>query len=319
MKVSIQKILAFVLSVTLLICSFSIGASAQAGENEFAISKITVKGKTASATLSAPDNTTLVVAVYDETTNQMLGAGVKAVDSGTETADVNISISAMPKAYLVKAFLLDSDNASITKPFTAKSDEVESSTGFDDVELNSSIEFEISAQKISFSFDSAVPNISYIVINVIGYGDGFKLSSENLMFIDLVKADSSGKIDTEFMPKTLDKNSTTLLIGDLGGGTETVPIQAPVSIYIAKKPDSTSFTYKSSPSTKGLKVMAVYSGGVEIDVTENVTISGFNTSSVGAKTATVEYKGQTATFEYKVSYAWWQWIIRILLLGIFWY
>ena len=72
---AVQKILAFVLSAALLICSFSIGASAQAGENEFAVSKIAVKVKTASATLSEPDIRNLVVAVYDEATKQGTACG----------------------------------------------------------------------------------------------------------------------------------------------------------------------------------------------------------------------------------------------------
>ena len=34
---------------------------------------------------------------------------------------------------------------------------------------------------------------------------------------------------------------------------------------------------------------------------------------------TVEYTGHSADFKVNVSYAWWQWIIRILLLGFIWY
>ena len=52
---------------------------------------------------------------------------------------------------------------------------------------------------------------------------------------------------------------------------------------------------------------------------QGINASGFSTSSVGEKTVTVEYGGCTASFKITVEYAWWQRIIRILLLGFLWY
>ena len=47
--------------------------------------------------------------------------------------------------------------------------------------------------------------------------------------------------------------------------------------------------------------------------------SGFSADKEGTQTVTVEYSGFRTAFSVTVSYAWWQWIIRILLLGFLWY
>ncbi len=90
-------------------------------------------------------------------------------------------------------------------------------------------------------------------------------------------------------------------------------------LIIESLPSSTDLVYKSDASLDGLKVVAVYSNGDRVDVTSEVNVSGFNTGSTGTKMATVEYEGVSATFEYSVDYAWWQWIIIILLFGWIWY
>ncbi len=92
-----------------------------------------------------------------------------------------------------------------------------------------------------------------------------------------------------------------------------------VSIKVEKAPATTEFTYKSDVSADGLKVIAVYSDLSEVDVTENVNITNFDTAERGSRTATVEFEGKTATFNYTVKYVWWQWLILIFLLGFIWY
>ncbi len=91
------------------------------------------------------------------------------------------------------------------------------------------------------------------------------------------------------------------------------------SIRVDSAPATTSYQYKADTSLDGLKVIAVYSDNSEVDVTDSVKVSGYDTLSTGDKTATVEFEGCTATFDYTVNYVWWQWIIRILLLGFLWY
>ncbi len=91
------------------------------------------------------------------------------------------------------------------------------------------------------------------------------------------------------------------------------------SIRVDSAPATTSYQYKADTSLDGLKVIAVYSDNSEVDVTDSVKVSGYDTLSTGDKTATVEFEGCIATFDYTVNYVWWQWIIRILLLGFLWY
>ena len=50
-----------------------------------------------------------------------------------------------------------------------------------------------------------------------------------------------------------------------------------------------------------------------------MTVSGYDSSKIGEQTVFVECEGSRAEFTVTVSYAWWQWIIRILLLGFLWY
>ena len=93
-------------------------------------------------------------------------------------------------------------------------------------------------------------------------------------------------------------------------------------IKIISLPNKTQYTYKSGGlDLSGIAVKEMYSDGTSkiITDTSDFTSYGFNTDSVGTKTVTVAYGGYTDEFEITVSYAWWQWIIRILLLGFIWY
>ncbi len=173
-----------------------------------------------------------------------------------------------------------------------------------------------SSTEKTVSFADAKPGTGYILLNVTGYSESFTLTAENLLYIDYVTADKNGKIDKAFIPRTNAENSTTLLIGNFGSGI--APVRAS-KIEIETAPSVTSYNYKAGTSTNGLKVIATLIDGSRVDVTNEVTVTDFDTSSIGTKTATVEFEGQKATFEYTVSYAWWQWIIRILLLGFLWY
>lgn len=96
-----------------------------------------------------------------------------------------------------------------------------------------------------------------------------------------------------------------------------------VSISVISPPQKRVYIYKSGDNINldGLELEAVYSDGSKETVTpeQGITVSGFSTSSVGEKAVTVEYGGCSASFNITVEYTWWQWIIRILLLGFLWY
>lgn len=93
-------------------------------------------------------------------------------------------------------------------------------------------------------------------------------------------------------------------------------------IRIVSPPNKTRYTYKiDSLDLSGLAIKVVYSDGSSKIVTKTNAIhaNGFSSDKTGTQTITVNYAGYTAKFDVTVSYAWWQWIIRILLLGFIWY
>ncbi len=95
------------------------------------------------------------------------------------------------------------------------------------------------------------------------------------------------------------------------------------SVTITKAPAKTNYTYKSgeSLSLDGIELEVAYSDGSKKTVTDTseMTVSGFSDKKEGTQTVSVEYKGCKAEFNVTVSFVWWQWIIRILLLGFIWY
>lgn len=117
-----------------------------------------------------------------------------------------------------------------------------------------------------------------------------------------------------------------------GGYTDSITIEAvnpeipeptPVGIEIEKAPDKIRYTYKSKESLdlSGIRVSVVYSDSSTkaVEDIRDITASGFSTDKAGSRKITVSYGGFTDEFEITVGYAWWQMIIRILLLGFLWY
>ncbi len=99
------------------------------------------------------------------------------------------------------------------------------------------------------------------------------------------------------------------------------PIQAE-KIEIITAPTKTSYIYKfGSIDLSGIEILVTYSDGSTENITDTseMTVSGFNSAKTGNQIVTVEYNGATDNFNVSVSYTWWQWLIRIILLGIFWY
>ena len=85
--------------------------------NGYFIQNVTVTGLQASATLSAPDDTTLVIAVYDEKSGVMSTSGKTAVDSTSETVTVELAQCDMPEFFKIKAFLLNNENEPVCQNY----------------------------------------------------------------------------------------------------------------------------------------------------------------------------------------------------------
>lgn len=92
-------------------------------------------------------------------------------------------------------------------------------------------------------------------------------------------------------------------------------------IRIKTLPAKTKYFYKESLDISGLELEIFAENGEKKTVTDTskMKVTGFNPKKTGTQTLTVEYDGASATFSVNVSYAWWQMIIRILLLGFLWY
>lgn len=94
------------------------------------------------------------------------------------------------------------------------------------------------------------------------------------------------------------------------------------TVSISSLPTKTSYTYKiDTLDLSGLELTVTYSDGTTEAVTDTskMNVTGFDNTKIGEQIVSVEYEGFMAKFTVKTNYAWWQWIIRILLLGFLWY
>ncbi|MBE6770864.1 MAG: hypothetical protein E7547_01805 [Ruminococcaceae bacterium] len=91
------------------------------------------------------------------------------------------------------------------------------------------------------------------------------------------------------------------------------------SISVLNLPSITSYYYKDTLDTTGLVLSVNYTDGTSETVKSGYEVTPKKLSKTGSQVITVTYEDCTATFSVNVSYAWWQWIIRILLLGFLWY
>ena len=71
-------------------------------------------------------------------------------------------------------------------------------------------------------------------------------------------------------------------------------------ISVTKLPTKTEYYVGGTLDTTGLEITAKYTDNTEKIITSDLTITGFNSSTAGTKTVTVDYKGKTATFNVKV-------------------
>ncbi|MBQ3044979.1 MAG: InlB B-repeat-containing protein [Clostridia bacterium] len=93
------------------------------------------------------------------------------------------------------------------------------------------------------------------------------------------------------------------------------------SAKVTKAPSKTAYNYKEELDLSGIELTVTMTDGTtrKITDTSKINVSGYDSSKIGEQTVTVDYNGEKAAFTVTVSYAWWQWIIRILFLGFLWY
>ncbi len=91
---------------------------------------------------------------------------------------------------------------------------------------------------------------------------------------------------------------------------------------VSKLPRKTSYSYKAnSVNIDGIELKIANDDGTYTTVTDTseMEIISFNTSEIGEQTVILKCRGEYFAFNINITYAWWQWIIRILFLGFLWY
>lgn len=88
-------------------------------DSPYYISEMTFDGKIANVRYYNEQDCWLAVAVYDETTGQMLDSAVELVEAESVTADITMNID-LPEHFLAKAFLLDENNATLCKELVCR-------------------------------------------------------------------------------------------------------------------------------------------------------------------------------------------------------
>jgi len=148
-------------------------------ENEansnFFVSDITISDKKATVEYSASADCKMVVAVYDEDTDKMLGSGIVDISKEEKKITTDIDIETLPDYYLVKAFFLGENNEALSEGFpcykyTTAYEEFQNKTPedyegekvilFDDVQedfgvLNNDVVAPTASEKMTYTYDSA--------------------------------------------------------------------------------------------------------------------------------------------------------------------
>ena len=87
-------------------------------DNGFGIFGVNLNGFVADVSLSAPDNATVIVAVYDEDTDVMVTSGQGVANSDTGRTTVNLKECELPDYYIIKVFIINSSNIPVCEPYT---------------------------------------------------------------------------------------------------------------------------------------------------------------------------------------------------------
>lgn len=88
-------------------------------DSPYYISEMTFDGKIANVRYYNEQDCWLAVAVYDESTGQMLDSAVELVEAESVTADITMNFD-LPEHFLAKAFLLDENNAALCKELVCR-------------------------------------------------------------------------------------------------------------------------------------------------------------------------------------------------------
>ncbi len=149
------------------------------------------------------------------------------------------------------------------------------------------------------------------MVLTVNYSDGTSTTVTSGYEVDTQYAIGSG---TKTVTVTYKGKTATFVITVVPAAEKKV-----VGMRIQKLPDKMNYYYKESLSTSGMTLFVEYSDGSSGTVTTGYTVPATQFTKTGTHTVTVTYQGFTDDFSVSVTYAWWQMLIRILLLGFLWY
>ncbi len=85
--------------------------------NDYSISYLETKDKTAYVTVNNVDECSVVVAIYNEDSGKLVASGISKVPVEHKLIEVEIDIATMPEFYIAKAFLVDEENAPLCNSY----------------------------------------------------------------------------------------------------------------------------------------------------------------------------------------------------------
>ncbi len=259
-------------------------------------------------------------------TSITLPSGLKTIEAGAFyncTALVNVNIPSSVKTIGSKAFGECDSLKKITVPGSVSVlEDVFYASGLEEVVISDGVteigtrNFENCASLKKVTIPSSVKSI--------GAGAFYNCSSlENLAIpASVTSIGANAFTGCDKLVLTVEKGSAAYTYAVNNGLSYKEDAPAPktvVSVEIESLPKKLDYYYKETLNTAGLSLTVIYSDGSTETVTSGFTASPTNLNKTGVQKITVTYAGFTDTFDVSVSFAWWQWIIRILLLGIFWY
>lgn len=200
----------------------------EAEAKSYGISKATVADKTVSVEYFAAEDCTVIAAIFDENTNQMIASGKTYVTSENDSVDVQLAIDTMPKAFVLKAYMVDSSNSPLsdeyeTSMYTTEMQELLAKTvdDFDsekvlNLDENDSTNFAVYSEDVKILDDDSEKNLL----------KSYDESTKTYVFENCTDDMLSLKTDDEFSCNADDDNVIIIKVKNISINGDTVTITA---------------------------------------------------------------------------------------------
>lgn len=194
----------------------------------YGISKATVADKTVSVEYFAAEDCTVIAAIFDENTNQMIASCKTDVTTENDSVDVQLAIDTMPKAFVLKAYMVDSSNSPLsdeyeTSMYTTEMQELLAKTvdDFDsekvlNLDENDSTNFAVYSEDVKILDDDSEKNVL----------KSYDESTKTYVFENCTDDMLSLKTDDEFSCNADDDNVIIIKVKNISISGDTVTITA---------------------------------------------------------------------------------------------